>query len=151
MSLSAREQEWWHLLVNDHQHEEPGEAEYSRDGRVSTRESKAGVGGRVPRGCVPIFGRTAGEPAVSEAKEEGARDRAALWSQDHRIEPGASDATNRPLEEASAYRKASGAAAPLCAALHHRRRGAAGRDRYGARGSVRAGDPPHPASRVRRL
>src|ERR1700720_1884270 len=49
------------------------------------------------------------------------------------------------------HRKASGAAAPLCAALHRRRRGAAGRDRYGARGSVRACDPPHPASRVRRL
>src|ERR1700682_5663827 len=130
--------EWWDLLVNDHQHEEPGETEHSRDGRV-------------PRGSLPIFGRTAGEPAVSEAKEERTRDRAALWSQAHWIEPGASDAADRSLEEASPHRKASGAAAPFCAALHGRRRGAAGRDRYGAREFVRAGDPPYSASRVHRL
>src|ERR1700704_147466 len=128
MSLGEREQEGWHLLVNGHQHEEPGEAEYSRDGRVPTRKSKAGVGGGVSRGRLPIFGRTAGEPAVSKAEEERTRYRAALRSQDHGIEPGTSDAADRSLEETSPHRKAPGAAAPLCAALHRRRRGAAGRD-----------------------
>src|ERR1700736_194953 len=104
MSLNMREGNGGYLLVNDHQHEEPGEAEYSREGRVSTRKSKARAGGRVPRGSLPISGRTAGEPAVSEAQEEGTRDRAALWSQDHGIEPGASDAADRSLEEASPHR-----------------------------------------------
>src|SRR6266404_1914438 len=110
MSLSGREREGWHLLVNDHQHEEPGEAEHGRDGRVRKRESKAGAGGGVPRGCLPISGRTAGEPTVSEAKEEGTRDRAEFWSQDHGVEPSASDAADRSLDETSSHRKAPGAA-----------------------------------------
>lgn len=75
MSLNKIKQEWWHLLVNDHQHEESGEAKHSRDARVPTRKSKTGAGGELPRDDLPVSGRTAGESPVSEAEEERTRER----------------------------------------------------------------------------
>src|SRR5438552_6702164 len=135
------------LRMNDNSHEQFGEADARRDGRIRDNQSaRELVGGGTRLGL--RTDRTGAESATVSPTEQGAtRDREALSGEDHRLEPGPTDATDPALDGYAADRTQSGASAELPTALQRCGHRVTGRGGCGARGSLGAGGSiPMPAS-----
>src|SRR5579864_5945122 len=99
MSLKSRAAKGGILLVNDHQHAEPGKTEPARDGRI--RPGQPGIEDISRRSDSDLqFRREAATRASVSAAEPGpAWHRAGLLTEGDRVEPGTNQPTDPAVDE----------------------------------------------------
>src|SRR5450432_4431985 len=148
MSPKVREGKAGILLVNDHQHEELGAVDVGRDGGICTGQQDRDTCRTGTGGGLPFPGNATEGAGVPEVKEKRQGDREAFCDQGPRFEPRPSHSIDLSVDEEAQYPKTTRTPHPFCASLYGPRRGAAGRRRRGARGSIRAGHSSRVASGV---
>jgi len=125
--------------MNDNSHEQFGAADARRDGKIRNDQSTGDlVGSGAGVGLQTDRAGAEGAP-VPATEQRATRDREALSSQDHRIEPSPTDATDPALDGYAADREKAGATPELPPALQRRRHRLVSRGRCRSRGSLRSG------------
>src|SRR5664280_1278774 len=95
------------LRMNDNSHEQFGEADARRDGRIRNDQSARDLVGRGARLRLRTDRACAESPTVSPTEQRATRDREALSGEDYHLEPSPTDATDRALDGYAADRAKS--------------------------------------------
>src|SRR2546428_6734008 len=135
------------LRMNDNSHEQFGEADARRDGRIrNDQPARELVAGGTRVGLRTDRAGTESAP-VSPTEQRATRNREALSGEDHWLEPSPTDATDPALDGYAADRAKARATSELPAALQRCRHRVTSRGGCRPRGSLGAGGwTPMPAS-----
>src|SRR5690348_7066883 len=113
MSLRSRAGKGGILLVNDHQHAEPGTAEPGRDGRIRPGQSGIEDSGRGSASDLQFRREAATSARFTAAEPEPAWHRAGLLAEGDRVESGTSQPVDPAVDEDASGAAQTATAPPL--------------------------------------